>query len=174
VVHNKKMTIPQSYLVGPSLLPAVVATILPMFALLMAGYLLFFIPMLIFMVWMVFSMYVVLFDKKVGMQAIVRSREYIRGRFWSVVGHLGIVGSISFSFIYASRRFPILELLQLLFLPLMLIYFYLVFQKLKTLAVVEKGKQIDNQRLRRNFYFLIGFFVLVTVCVFLPMWLKGK
>lgn len=52
------------------------------------SYLLFFIPGLVFQVWFAFSPFVLASENLKGMTAMLRSRDLVRGRWWSVVWRL--------------------------------------------------------------------------------------
>lgn len=54
----------------------------------MGGFLLLFVPGVIFAVWFIFSVFLLIDDDKRGFKALLSSREYVRGRWWQVFGRL--------------------------------------------------------------------------------------
>lgn len=58
------------------------------FLIIAGGVMLFAIPGIIFAVWFIFASYIVISEDISGMNALLKSREYIRGRGWEVFGLL--------------------------------------------------------------------------------------
>lgn len=50
-----------------------------------------FLPSLIFYVFFLLSPWVLVFENKKGMEALLQSRRYMMGRWWNTLGHLGAV-----------------------------------------------------------------------------------
>jgi len=63
----------------------------------LGGSLLLFVPGLIFFVWFIFSAYIVIAEDLGGMNALLKSREYVRGRWLGVFGRL-----LAISFLISS------------------------------------------------------------------------
>ncbi len=92
------------------------------------GFLLFFIPGVIFTVWFIFGQFILIEENERGMRALLRSREFVRGYgfdvflrlflIWIISGILGIVPFIG-------------PILSFLFIPFTMIYVYLIYQDLK-------------------------------------------
>jgi len=97
------------------------------------GFLFLIIPGVIFLVWFIFAQFIIFVEDDRGMNAILKSKEYVRGRWfevflrllviWLVAGGLGMVPIIG-------------PILSLLFFPFTMIFIYLVYQDLRVL----KGK----------------------------------
>ncbi|MBI2267833.1 MAG: hypothetical protein HYU80_00085 [Candidatus Blackburnbacteria bacterium] len=64
-------------------------------ATILGGFLLLAIPGIIFVVWFVFAIYIVIAENEKGLNALLKSREYVRGRWWGVVWRL-----VAFTLIY--------------------------------------------------------------------------
>lgn len=60
--------------------------------LIMGGLFLFIIPWIIFAVWFSFATFVFLFEGKKGMDALIVSREYVRGRWLGIFGRGILIG----------------------------------------------------------------------------------
>jgi len=110
----------------------------------MAGYLLLFIPGLIFAIWFVFANFVLVTEDVRGMNALLKSREYVRGRwfrvFWRIFP-IGLLLSLAFFLITAilngvfggTVSLIIATLIQMILTPLFLVYVFLIYQNLKEL-----------------------------------------
>lgn len=59
------------------------------------GYVLFFIPGIIFAMWFSLATYVLVGEDRKGMQALLASREYVRNYFFQVLGRLIVIGLVS-------------------------------------------------------------------------------
>ncbi len=92
------------------------------------GYLLFFIPGVIFSVWFVFAQFVVAGGQARGMDALFASREYVRGYWFDVFARLIIIWLFS----VVIGWVPIVgAVLSLLAIPFTLIYTWLVYEGLR-------------------------------------------
>ena len=120
----------------------------------LGGMLLFVVPGLIFGIWFSFSTWVLIADDTKGIDALLKSREYIRGRFWSVLWRffflflvyllVSLVINFAIPFI-APFGGPVLAalgeiasillsfVLFIVWYPLNAIYVFLLYSKLKVL-----------------------------------------
>ncbi|BCR05307.1 membrane protein [Desulfuromonas versatilis] len=94
------------------------------------GYLAFILPGLLFTVWFVFAQFVLAHDDVRGMEALLKSRAYVRGHGWGVCGRLlllGVLGTV-------VSLIPIVGLLASLLLgPFTLIYYHEIFRDLRAI-----------------------------------------
>src|SRR5581483_3156420 len=58
---------------------------------LLVGFVVFIIPGIIFMVWFVFAGYVFLWEGKKGTQALMASKELVKGYWWAIFGRLLLI-----------------------------------------------------------------------------------
>ncbi len=94
------------------------------------GFLLFVIPGILFLVWFLFSLFVLAVEDVRGMSAILKSKEYVKGYGWSVLLRVLVVLVVSM----ASSLVPLIgPILPLLFVPLVLIFLKLVYDDLKSI-----------------------------------------
>lgn len=105
---------------------------------LIGGYLLLFIPGLIFGVWYGFSVIFLLAENKKGKAALRASRELVRGYFWPIVWRLFVMIALIWLVSFAVSLIPFLGsvagmALSLFVLPFMNIYTYLLYKDLKKL-----------------------------------------
>ncbi|HOX30378.1 MAG TPA: hypothetical protein P5080_04525 [Candidatus Paceibacterota bacterium] len=115
----------------------------------LCGYLLLLVPGIIFSIWFSFATIVFLFENEKGMNALLKSREYVRGKWWNV---LILLWAMSGLFLLLSWTFSFLgdglkaanshEAIQLLFgfveqtalfilAPLQTVFVYQTFKSLK-------------------------------------------
>ncbi len=97
------------------------------------GFLLFFIPGLIFLVWFLFSQFVLVAEDEKGMAAILKSKEYVRGNWFGVFIRLLILCLLSGVLGFIPVVGPILSLLLA---PFMMIFVKLIYDDLRE----SKGK----------------------------------
>lgn len=114
-------------------------------AVILGGTLLLVVPGIIVAVFVSLSVYVVVAEDEKGMAALLKSREYVRGRWWGVFGRLlflfafSMIVSWILAFVVALLNVPliatpIINLVSLLFLtPLYVIYLFLMYGNLKSL-----------------------------------------
>lgn len=94
-----------------------------------AGFLLFIIPGVIFVIWFGLSLYVFVFEEKKGMLALERSRELVKGYWWPVLGRMMLFGVIA----AAIGAIPVFGTIANIFFtaPLGIFYGYFLYQDLK-------------------------------------------
>ncbi len=97
------------------------------------GFLFLIVPGIIFAVWFGFSIYVVICEDKRGFKALSRSRELVKGHWWSVAKRVFAIMIITFSFSMGAQFIPYLGqfAFMILFTPFSIIYNYLIYQNLK-------------------------------------------
>ncbi len=105
---------------------------------LIGGYLLLFIPGLIFGVWYGFSLIFLFAENKKGKEALRASRELVRGYFWPIVWRLLVMLALIWLVSFGVSMIPFLGsvagmALSLFVLPFMNIYTYLLYKDLKKL-----------------------------------------
>ena len=102
------------------------------------GYLLFVVPGVIFSVWFAFCQFILARDNVRGMDALLRSREYVRDMWFEVFGRLAVVWLASL-FLGAI---PFLgPLLSLLFAPFVMVFTFLIYEDLAGI----KGASLSYQ-----------------------------
>ncbi len=146
----------------------------------LGGFMLFFIPGLLFSVWFSFVYYVMVAEDEKGMTALLKSREYVKGRVWSVVWRFIVlyffnllfaipVGLFFGGFSSPLGSFLTQNIFSFFVVPFNIIYLFLVYQNL----VEIKGKFVfaPHKNTKRIFLsigavgillpsILIGLFVL--------------
>ena len=144
------ISIKQAYKEASKKVFVVGATLLLFYAIVVGGTILLVIPGLIFVVWYGKCVYVALLEDATPFQAVKKSRAYLRGRFWAVVGRaivimlVGLAVSIILSVIltFILGKGQSLEIAQktifdIFWVPFQMIYSYLIYKHLKN-TYIEK------------------------------------
>lgn len=136
---------------------------------------LLFIPGLIFLVFYYFAVYSYIFEGFKGRAALKRSRELVKGYWWQILGRLIVIGlffvlvtyilnlpaqlfsSNVFSFIYGM----ITKFIQILLVPLSIIYINSIFQDL--LKIKGESKLEKNPTKKQNTIDLIFSIIMMLV-----------
>jgi hypothetical protein len=99
----------------------------------LGGFLLFVVPGVIFLVWFFFGQFVLAVEGDRGMAALLKSKEYVTGRWLDVFFRLFVLWLIS----VVAGMIPLVgSFLSLLLVPFSMVYHYLIFAELKEI----KGK----------------------------------
>ena len=92
------------------------------------GLLIFAIPGFIFMTWFIFAPYMVFTENARGMNALMKSRELVRGHGWDVFFKLFVI----FIFYMIANAVPIIG--PLIFFPFMLLYIKIMYSDMTRLS----------------------------------------
>lgn len=106
------------------------------------GFLLFFVPGLIFLIWFSLASFVLIYEGKRGWLALMSSREYIKGNWWAVFWRFLFIGIIFWLFFYSlniltgfgvegSFEKVYLYIGYVLSAPVVTIYLSLIYENLK-------------------------------------------
>ncbi len=96
----------------------------------MGGFLLFLIPGVMFAVWFTFAQFILAGEDEKGMNALLKSKEYVRGYFWDILLRLFIIWLVS----GVIGIVPIIgPILSILFMPFMMIFIYLIYEDLRSI-----------------------------------------
>lgn len=108
----------------------------------LAGFVLFILPGVVFAAWFAFSHYVFIVEHETGVRALVKSRRYVNSKSFQVIWRLlflyvfamliAVFGMLlQFFGVPFSIMFGIISLLIFLVLPFISIYLFLLYRKLK-------------------------------------------
>lgn len=109
------------------------------------GYFLFLVPGILFTVWFSFGPFVLAREGETGMNAIIKSKEYVRGHFGGVFVRFLVIWALSIAiwivqqvFNLAAMAIPVVPVLasvalSLVFTPFSMIFVYLVYRDLRDL-----------------------------------------
>ena len=141
----------------------------------MGGFLLLIVPGIIFAIWFSLANYILITEDLKGVDALLKSKEYVTGYwggvFWRLFFISIIIGTISFAttFILGYVLIPLsipfvfylFQLILGLFLPqLMMIYIFLVYSHLRNL---KKEIAFTPPTGKRGFFIFAGILGLLTI-----------
>lgn len=126
------------------------------------GFLLFLVPGVIFLVWFTFAQFILAVDDERGMNALLKSKEYVKGYWFDVFLRLLVIWLVSM-FI---GMVPFLGgILSLFFVPFMMIFIYLIYKNLK----VAKGDIVYSSSSGEKFKWIgagtLGYVVLPLILI---------
>jgi hypothetical protein len=161
---------------GKTYLRASVVTALTLGLIDLGAMFFFLIPEFIFGVWFVFWMFVVVIDNRRGLLAIHTSREYVRGRFWGVLGRsiavyvpqlLITVLLIMFAKgAMGSGLRQLFQIVQLFAMPFYMAYMYAMFMHLKH-AHKEISRTVpQGSKLVYLLVPIVGYILFVMAAIF--------
>ncbi|GAF97870.1 unnamed protein product, partial [marine sediment metagenome] len=103
-------------------------------AIIIGGFLLLVVPGIILVVLLFFSTFILVAENVRGMNAILKSKHYVKGQFFGVLLRLFIIWLISM----IVNVIPIVgQLLSILLIPFSMIYYFLIYENLK---VIKSGE----------------------------------
>ncbi len=140
------------------------------FFIILGGYVLFFVPGLIFSMWFALSMLIVVAEDKRGLNALLASKEYVRGYWGRVFGRLllfsiltmviavilGFLGGVT-NFKYTANI--ISPIISLLIVPVGIIFLFFIYKDLKSI----KGELPEPTRKQRTTFISFGVLGLVVL-----------
>ncbi len=121
----------------------------------MAGFLFFIVPGILFSVSLMFALYPLYEDNLRGMDAVMASRRYVKGRWWNTLGKLLLVWLMAVVLDLVPLIGP---LLYYIFLPFFLLFMVAMYRDLKETAVEEATGE------RR-----LGWWLLAVIGMILPV-----
>lgn len=154
--------------------------------LIVGGFLLFIIPGIIFSIWFSLAIYILISEDLRGMNALFRSKQLVKGYWWSVFGRfiliqiIAVVISLLIYPLIIVFRSPALLLLDrfwglivsFFFLPFSVTFSYLIYEDLKKLK--KDVPFVVPERKTKIKYILIGIAGLLLLGLFLglslPFW----
>lgn len=110
------------------------------------GSLLLLLPGLVLMVWFCFAQYILAEEAVSPLSALKKSRELVRGHWWSVCARLLLISLVSMAITALSGRLPVIGpglnlALTLLLTPFSLCYSYRLYQDLKRVHNTESSPE---------------------------------
>ncbi len=136
------------------------------------GFLFFLIPGIIYALWFAFSLYVLFNEDIRGVNALLKSREYVRGYWWKILWRFFFFFLIMFVFLIVtallSMSIPFgyfVSMLVIIFLwtPLIIIYNYLIYSQLKNIKGEFTFQPTTGQKLKIFIIPSLGFLIFVIL-----------
>ncbi len=132
------------------------------FALTIAGFVFLVVPGVVMMVWFSFSVFILAGRGDTGINALLESREYVKGFWWPVFARLLAVWVLSFAFSYL----PVIgSLLSLLFMPYLITYTSQLYEELSRIKGVVP-KPAERQKKRWTLITAAGLVVAICVMIY--------
>jgi hypothetical protein len=123
------------------------------------GFFLFFIPGVLFMVWFAFAVFILPNEDEKGMNAVLKSKEYVKGYWIDVFARLFIIWLAS----VGVGMIPLIgTIVSIMFYPFVMIFVFLIYEDLKSI----KG-EVSSQFSAGEKIGWIGIATLGYVLVFL-------
>lgn len=142
----------------------------------LVGFLLLIVPGVIFAVWFSLAAFILVSENLKGMNALLKSKEYVKGKWGSVFWRLFFIGAISLIiFLVPTLIFNFLEIpfakeiyrfvIGLFLIPLVMTYIFLVYNNLKALKgeitfTATRGKKTTFIAIG-----ILGLFILSAILV---------
>ncbi|MBE0425503.1 MAG: hypothetical protein IBX72_02510 [Nitrospirae bacterium] len=139
------------------------------------GFLLIIIPGIIFAVWFIFSQFILAREKEKGMNALLKSKEYVKGYWFDVFIRLSLIWFIS----VIIGMIPVLgAILSIFFVPYMMIFVYLIYDDLKTVKgeitfLSSRGEKLKWIGAGILGYIILPFFLIGLMGVYLSTYLSS-
>lgn len=174
--REEKIGIGEAYKRGlPKIIPYLWVSILSGFITL-GGFFLFIIPGIIFAVWFSLAKFIVIAENVKGMNALLKSREYVKGMWGSVFWRLLFIillvflFSLTFVVILVLLKIP-LELVKgisnfffaLFFIPLVTSYTFLIYEGLKAIKKEVTSSFAQGEKLKFIIVGLIGIILIFLI-----------
>jgi len=147
----------------------------------MGGFFLFVVPGIIFSIWFSFGSFILIAEDQKGMNALLKSKEYVKGKWWGVFWRflamglifvlIGLILAPLFFFLKSQFLINFISWPISLFLgPFVLVYSFLIYKYLKT----EKGDFVFEPKKKGLFIFfaILGFIlipIILTISVLLSL-----
>lgn len=148
----------------------------------LGGLFMLIIPGLIFLIWFGFVLYIFVLDGEKGMNAMLKSKAYVNGYWWPIVGRglllilvvflialvfgsLGALVSLNEAWLQFTS-----DLVTLVIAPFSLIYFYLLYQNLKSLKPEVATQPAEGPR---GFFIFSAIFGLVAALIVIVLIAAG-
>jgi hypothetical protein len=138
------------------------------------GLLLFIVPGIIFLVWFSLAPFILISEDTKGMDALLKSKEYIKGKWWSVFGRFLFFGLVYVLFYLTFYRiansilthitnftdFAMNLFNGLVYYPLVFIYTFLIYKNLRTLKGDIVFSATRSEKAKFIILSILGFILL--------------
>ncbi len=149
----------------PKVLPFFILELFVLISVL-AGFIILIIPGIIFYIWFEFAVLILINENDQGINALAKSKEYVRGNWWPIFGRIFILFLLSLVASLLTKIFPnfigqILSAIYLLiYSPFSIVYLYVIYKNLREL---KPGISVDQKEAKTLKIFVIVGAVLVAV-----------
>lgn len=136
----------------------------------LGGFLLFVIPGIVFSLWFSFGIYILINEDIKGLSALLKSKEYVKGRWWGVLLRFIFLGLIYLAFyiiiimLNAFKLKTISNIISILgyliFTPVVMIYMYKIYENLKSLKGEFAFSPTKKSKVVFSLFGVLGFLII--------------
>lgn len=128
------------------------------------GFFLFFIPGVLFMVWFAFAVFILPNEDAKGMNAVLKSKEYVKGHGVDVFARLFIISLAS----AGVGMIPLIgTILSIMFYPFVMIFVFLIYEDLKSIKGEVSSHFSTGEKLGWIGIATLGYiFVFLVIVIF--------
>lgn len=146
----------------------------------LGGFVLLIVPGIIFMLWFSLTNYIVIIERRLGLPAMMRSRQLIKGRVWPFIGRLLFIGLVAivsmapFILARASWQSSIVDMIQQIWgyafiMPLVTAFFITLYKDLDQTR--SEDFHYDKKTGRKYLFIgLAGIILGTTFVILLAAW----
>lgn len=146
----------------------------------LGGFVMLVIPGIIFSIWFAFVTYVFVIEGKKGMDALLRSRQYVQGHWWQVFGRQILLGLAAIAAILILTVFGnviageagvsiLVNLFTLVLAPFAVAYVYTLYENVKSLKPEVASGPVEGPRGFFYFSAVLGIVGIIALLVFLVL-----
>lgn len=126
------------------------------------GFFLFIIPGIIFSIWFFFSQFILAQEEERGMNALLKSKEYVRGYWFDIFLRLFLIWLIS----AVINMIPIIgPIVSFFYMPFMMIFTYLVYEDLKSVKGEVAYPSSPQEKLKWIGAGALGYILLIILII---------
>jgi|GEM_PF-699604 len=126
------------------------------------GFLLFFIPGILFMVWFAFAVFILSNEDEKGMDALLKSKGYVKGYWFDVFGRLFVIWLASIGI----GMIPFIGMiLSVMFVPFEMIFVYLIYEDLRSAKGDVSYPSTSWEKLKWIFIATLGYIIVPIIII---------
>jgi hypothetical protein len=126
------------------------------------GFFLFFIPGVIFMVWFAFAVFIFPNEDERGMNAVLKSKEYVKGHWVDVFARLFIIWLASIG----VGMIPLIgTILSIMFYPFVMIFVYLIYEDLRSVKGDVSYQSSSGEKFKWIGIATLGYIVVPVIII---------
>lgn len=126
------------------------------------GFLLFFIPGILFMVWFAFAVFILPNEDEKGMDAVLKSKEYVKGHWVDVFARLFVIWLVSIG----VGMIPVIgSIVSILAYPFIMIFVFLIYEDLRSVKGDVSGDFSPGDKLGWIGIATLGYLVVIVFTV---------
>jgi len=126
------------------------------------GFLLFFVPGILFMVWFAFAVFILPNEDEKGMDAVLKSKEYVKGHWVDVFVRLFVIWLVSIG----VGMIPVIgSIVSIIAYPFIMIFIFLIYEDLRSIKGDVSGDFSAGEKLGWIGIATLGYLVVIVFTV---------